>query len=69
MHVLVTICICVLGYSKLEALGALMIFFEFFSLCLFYAIVELHVINEKYSSTFYWKVKVDFICKKDLFNS
>jgi hypothetical protein len=48
MHVLVAICICVLGYNKLEALGALMGFFEFFSLCLFDAIVELHAMNLKY---------------------
>ena len=47
MYVLVRVCAWVLGFYKLEALGALMGFLEFCSLCSFDTIIELHAMNEK----------------------
>ena len=47
MYVLVKVCIWVLGLYKLEALGGLMGFLEFCSLCLFDVIIKLHPMIEK----------------------
>jgi hypothetical protein len=45
MYVLVRVCIYVLGFNKLEALGELMGFLDFSSLCVFNVIVELHAMD------------------------
>ena len=50
-YVLVRVCICVLGFHKPEALGALMSFLEFLSLCVFNVFIELHAMDEKDSTT------------------
>ena len=47
MYVLVKVCIWVLGFYKLEALGGLLEgFLEFRSHCLFDVIVELHAMDD-----------------------
>jgi hypothetical protein len=37
------------------------------NLCLFGAIIELHVVDENLFNDSHWKVKVDFICDKGLY--
>ena len=67
MCVLVRVCIWILGFYKLEALGTLMGFLKFSiwivasllcsCLCLFDTIVELHAMDEEKFIDFLWKVK------------
>jgi hypothetical protein len=77
MFILVRVCICVLGFYKLKALGQLMAPLSF-SLHIvakllyssphrYDATVELHAMSEICSLTF--SLKVDFICSKGLFKS
>ena len=75
MSILVMICICVLGFYKLEALGALMGSLEFCSpdcglvimFLSFFCLMQLlryMLLMRKCSMTFSWKMKVDLICIK-----
>jgi hypothetical protein len=47
MYVHVRVCISVVRFYKLKALGVLVGFLEFCSLCLFDAIVDLHPMDEE----------------------
>jgi hypothetical protein len=47
MYAHARVCIWILGFYKLEALGALMGFLDICSLCLFDEIVGLHAIDEE----------------------
>ena len=49
MYVHARVCIWIIGFNKLEALGALMGFpsFFFLSLCLFDAIIDLHAMDRE----------------------
>ena len=47
MYVHARVCIQILGFYKLEALGVLMDFLDICSLCLFDEIVDLHAMDEE----------------------